>query len=236
MGPVAIVTGGSRGLGRALTAALVERGWAVAIDGRDAASLRAAAAGFGAAVVAVPGDVTDPVHRVRLVAAARRRGSIAALINNASVLGPSPLPRLAEVAPEQLTEVHAVNAVAPLALAQLVLDDLRSSGGVIVNITSDAAVEPYPGWGVYGSAKAALEHWGAVLAVEEPAVKVYSVDPGDMRTRMHQDAFPGEDIGDRPEPEISVPGIVRLLDGSWPSGRYRAQPADMAAAPAGDPS
>ncbi|HEX9530388.1 MAG TPA: SDR family NAD(P)-dependent oxidoreductase, partial [Acidimicrobiales bacterium] len=183
---------------------------------------------LGPAVSAVAGDVADGAHREALVAEARRLGPVRALVNNASTLGPGPLPQLATVGPGELAAVLDVDVVAPLALAQLVLPDLRANRGVVVNVTSDAAVEAYEGWGVYGSAKAALEQWSAVLAVEEPDVRVYAVDPGDMRTRMHQDAFPGEDISDRPEPGASVPGLVALLDGTRPSGRYRAREVEVA--------
>ncbi len=170
----------------------------------------------------IPGDVADQEHRAALVAAAAELGGIDLLVNNASVLGPSPQPRLADYPLDVLTHVFAVNTVAPIALVQLALPHLRERFGTIVNITSDAAVEPYEGWGGYGSSKAALEQAGKVLAAEEPTVHVYTFDPGDMRTRMHQEAFPGEDISDRPEPETVVPALRRLLSDRPDSGRYRA--------------
>jgi NAD(P)-dependent dehydrogenase (short-subunit alcohol dehydrogenase family) len=172
-------------------------------------------------VTALPGDVTDPAHRAALITAAGRLGGLDLLVNNAGILGPSPQPPLRDYPPDVLREVYEVNVVAPMALSQLALPGLRAAHGALVNITSDAAVEPYPGWGGYGSAKAALEHLGRVLAVEEPAVRVWSVDPGDLRTRMHQEAFPGEDIGDRPLPESVVPAFLRLLTERPESGRVR---------------
>ncbi len=214
---VAIITGASRGLGRALAAGLADAGWHVVLDARDAAALHSTAAGIPGAV-AVPGDVTDPVHRAALVAAADRLGGTDLLVNNAGILGPSPQPLLAEYPIGVLREVYEVNVVAPLALAQLVL---RGPVGAIATVTSDAAVEPYPGWGGYGSAKAAVEQLSRVLAAERPDVRVWAVDPGDLRTRMHQEAFPGEDISDRPLPETVVPAFLRLLDSGAASGRIR---------------
>jgi NAD(P)-dependent dehydrogenase (short-subunit alcohol dehydrogenase family) len=225
---VAIVTGASRGLGRAVAGGLVRAGWQVVVDGRDAAALVAAAGALGDAAVALPGDVTDPAHRSALVSAADRLGGLDLLVNNAGVLGPSPQPPLAEYPLDVLRQVFEVNVVAPLALAQLALPALRSRGGAIVNVTSDAAVEPYPGWGGYGSAKAAVEQAGRVLAAEEPGLRVWTVDPGDLRTRMHQEAFPGEDISDRPEPETVVPAFLHLLATRPESGRVRL--ADLAVA------
>jgi NAD(P)-dependent dehydrogenase (short-subunit alcohol dehydrogenase family) len=223
---VAIITGASRGLGRALAAGLATRGWRLVIDGRDAEALAEARWEMPDEVVALPGDVTDPAHRAALVAAANDLGGPDLLVNNAGILGPSPQPPLGAYPPEALREVYEVNVVAPLALAQLALPALRAAAGTLVNITSDAAVEPYPGWGGYGSAKAALEQAGRVLAAEEPAVRVWSVDPGDLRTRMHQEAFPGEDISDRPLPETVVPAFLRLLAERPESGRVRL--ADLA--------
>ena len=211
--PTAIVTGASRGLGLALSRALAERGWRLVIDARDAGPLEAAAAGLPD-VVALPGDVTDPGHRRALVEAAG--GEIDLLVNNASLLGPSPQPALADYPLDVLEEVYRVNVFAPLALIQL------ARARIVLNITSDAAVEPYEGWGGYGSSKAALEQLTAILAAEHPDRRVYAIDPGDMNTRMHQDAFPGEDISDRPPPRDSVPGLLALVDGDLPSGRYRA--------------
>jgi NAD(P)-dependent dehydrogenase (short-subunit alcohol dehydrogenase family) len=224
--PTAIVTGASRGLGFALTAALLRDGRRVVIDARGARELEAAERALAELgdVVAVRGNVIDPEHRRSLAAAAGPE--IDLLVNNASVLGPSPQPALADYPPEVLEHVYRVNVVAPLALAQVVLPRMPE-GGRILNITSDAGVEPYPGWGGYGSSKAALEQLSAILAAERPDLRVYAVDPGDMRTRMHQEAFPGEDISDRPPPEDSVPGLLALIEGDVPSGRYRA--ADLAA-------
>jgi NAD(P)-dependent dehydrogenase (short-subunit alcohol dehydrogenase family) len=219
--PVAIVTGASRGLGLAMARALAARGWRLVVDARGAAELDRAAAELRRLgdVVAIPGDVADDRHRSSLVAAAGPHLDL--LVNNAGVLGPSPQPGLAEYPPAELERVYRVNVFAPLALTQLALPRLRA-GAAIVNVTSDAAVEPYEGWGGYGSAKAALEQLTAVLGAELPDLRVYAVDPGDMRTRMHQAAFPGEDISDRPPPEDSVPGILALIEGALPSGRYRA--------------
>ncbi len=222
--PVAIVTGASRGLGLALTRALSKRGWTLAVDARDGAALSAASTGLDG-VRALAGDVADEDHRRALVEAAG--GPIDLLVNNASVLGPSPQPALADYPLAELRHVYEVNAIAPLALIQLALPSL-AAGAVILDVTSDAAVEAYEGWGGYGSSKAALEQLTAILAAERPDLRVYSVDPGDMRTRMHQEAFPGEDISDRPPPEDSVPGLLALIEGELPSGRYRA--ADLAEA------
>lgn len=215
---VAIVTGASRGLGLALVRALDARGWRVVADARNAPELHAATDGLDG-VVAVAGDVTDAEHRRALVDAAGER--IDLLVNNASTLGPSPRPALADHPLDALRRVYEVNVLAPLGLVQQALPRLRR-GAAILNITSDAAVEPYDGWGGYGSSKAALEQLTAILGAEHPELRVYAVDPGDMRTRMHQDAFPGEDISDRPPPEESVPGLLVLIEGVHPSGRHRA--------------
>ncbi len=216
--PVGIVTGGSRGLGLSLTRALAERGWRVFVDARGREALEASAGGLDG-VRALAGDVADPDHRRALVHAAGER--IDLLVNNASLLGPSPQPALADYPPAELSRVYEVNVVAPLALTQLVLPRL-GPGAAVVNVTSDAAVEAYKGWGGYGSSKAALEQLTAILAAEHPGLRVYCLDPGDMRTQMHQEAFPGEDISDRPPPEDSVRGLLALIEGSRPSGRYRA--------------
>jgi len=229
---VAIVTGASRGLGHALAVGLAGSGWRLVIDGRDPQALAAAADRLRphTTLVALPGDVTDPEHRDALGAAADDLGGLDLLVNNAGILGPSPQPPLAEYPLEVLRQVYEVNVVAPLALTQRALPALRERHGAIVNVTSDAAVEPYPGWGGYGSAKAALEQASRVLAAEEPELRVWWVDPGDLRTRMHQEAFPGEDISDRPLPETVVPAFLRLLAVRPPSGRIRA--ADLAEAAA----
>jgi NAD(P)-dependent dehydrogenase (short-subunit alcohol dehydrogenase family) len=225
---IAIVTGSGQGFGLALTAALAARGTTVIATGRDAARLRTAVDGLPG-VVAAPGDVTDPAHRAELVATARRLGGLDLLVHNAGELGPSPLPSLASYPLDALRGVLETTVLAPLALTQLALPLLRESAGpTVLTLSSDAAVEAYAGWGGYGSAKAALDQLAAVLAVEEPGIRVHAVDPGDMRTAMHQRAFPGEDISDRPEPRTVVPAFLRLLDERPPSGRYRA--ADLAAA------
>jgi NAD(P)-dependent dehydrogenase (short-subunit alcohol dehydrogenase family) len=224
--PHALLTGGSQGFGRALLGALVERGWVVTTDARDAAALRTSTACLPG-VRAVPGDVSDPGHRAALTDAAGDRLDL--LVHNASALGPSPLPALADYPLDALRRVYEVDVLAPLALTQLALPALaRASAPTVVTLSSDAAVEAYPGWGGYGSAKAALDHLAAVLAAERPDLRVYAFDPGDMRTAMHQAAFPGEDIGDRPEPASVVPALLRLLDERPDSGRYRA--ADLTAA------
>jgi NAD(P)-dependent dehydrogenase (short-subunit alcohol dehydrogenase family) len=224
----AIVTGGSHGLGRALVRELSARHWRVVTDGRDPADLAAAVDGL-TGVTAIAGDVTSAAHRADLVAAA---GPIDLVVNNAGGLGPSPLPAVADYPLGDLEALFAVNVVAPVGLVQAALGQL-TAGATIVDITSDAAVEAYAGWGGYGATKAALDHIGRVLAAERSDLRVLTVDPGDMRTRMHQDAFPGEDISDRPPPEASVPAILALVEGVVPSGRYRAADVDVAPAPVG---
>jgi NAD(P)-dependent dehydrogenase (short-subunit alcohol dehydrogenase family) len=227
--PVAIVTGASRGLGRALAGGLRARGWALVIDARDAGDLREAEAQLrraepsDAPLLAVPGDVTDAKHRSALAEAAGSLGGLELVVNNAGVLGPSPLPSLAEYPIAGLREVVEVNLVAPLALFQATAGLLRAApgGGRLVMVTSDAAVEAYSGWGGYGAAKAAVEQLAAVLAAEEPDLHVWWMDPGDLRTRMHQEAFPGEDISDRPLPETVVAPFLRLIESERPSGRVR---------------
>jgi NAD(P)-dependent dehydrogenase (short-subunit alcohol dehydrogenase family) len=228
--PVAVITGASRGLGKALATALAAEGYALVLDARDAAALRAAATSLpGERVRTVPGDVADPAHREQLRQAAASLGGASLLINNASTLGATPLPALAAYPLAELRATFEVNVLAPLALTQLLLPDLRRRGGAMAAITSDAAVEPYAGWGGYGAAKAALEQACNVLAAEEAAIRVWWVDPGDLRTQMHQDAFPGEDISDRPLPEAVVPAFLHLLFERMPSGRYRA--AELMPAP-----
>jgi NAD(P)-dependent dehydrogenase (short-subunit alcohol dehydrogenase family) len=226
---VAIVTGASRGLGQALATGLVQAGWSVVIDGRDRSTLNASAdrmraeATEGASVVAVAGDITDDEHRHALVDAAVALGGLDLLVNNAGTLGTSPLPSLADYPLDELRVAFEVNVVAPLGLVQDVLPFLLDSPRPrLIDITSDAGVEAYEGWGGYGAGKAALDHLGAVLAVEFPSLTVWSVDPGDLRTVMHQAAFPGEDISDRPEPSTVVPAFLDLIDSNRPSGRYRA--------------
>ena len=229
---IALITGASRGLGLALAQALADRGYGLAIDARGSDDLEAAQAALArrAAVTAIPGDVADPAHREELVAAAVRMGRLRLLVNNASVLGPSPQPDLDAYPLELLDAVYRINVLAPLGLIQLALPALSAERGTVLNITSDAGVENYPGWGGYGSSKAALEQLSNVLAAEHPGLRVYWADPGDMRTQMHQDAFPGEDISDRPLPETSVPGLLQLIEGDLPSGRYRARELDRSEA------
>ena len=226
---VALITGASAGLGRALTRALASQGWALVVDARGREALLRASDGLTAAarVVALVGDVTNEEHRQELVDAAAKFGRLDLLVNNASYLGPSPQPRLADYPLEELRRVYEVDVLAPLALVRSALPLLTASGGSIVNVSSDAAVEVYEGWGGYGSAKAALDHATRVLAAEHPDLGVYAFDPGDMRTEMHQQAYPGEDISDRPLPETVVPSFLRLMTERPPSGRYRA--ADLPA-------
>lgn len=219
----ALITGASRGLGLALARSLVQRGWNLIIDARGDEALQAAYTELSphANVTAVTGDITDPAHRQALGVAARAAGELDAVINNAGILGPSPQPPLLDYPLDVLEQVYGTNVIAQLGVLQAVRHFLKP-GARIINVTSDAAVEAYEGWGGYGSSKAAFEQLSAVLAAENPAYRVYWVDPGDIRTQMHQEAFPGEDIGDRPLPEVNVPGFVALLEGEWESGRYRA--------------
>ncbi len=218
--PVAVITGASRGLGAALAHALAQRGWELVVDARDPEAL--AAATGGTTLHAVPGDVTDPDHRQHLADTAAALGGADLLVNNASTLGASPMPSVADLDEPTLRRTLETNVVAPHALTRLLLPQLTTRRGTVLNISSDAAVEAYDGWGAYGSSKAALDHLTRILAAERPGLRVYAVDPGDMRTQMHQDAFPGEDISDRPEPASVVPHLLALLDGDLPSGRYRA--------------
>jgi len=218
----ALVTGASRGLGLALARALAERGWSLVIDARGADALEAARTELAELthVLAVPGDVSDPRHRDRLIAAVE--GPLDLLVNNASSLGASPLPPLADYPLEVLEHVFRVNVVAPLALVQRALPVL-APGARILNVSSDAAVEAYEGWGGYGASKAALDQLTNVLAAERPDLHIYAVDPGDMNTQMQQDAYPGEDVSDRPPPAESIPGLLALVEGELPSGRYSAR-------------
>ena len=220
----ALITGASRGLGLALARALADEGWTLIIDARGKDALESARAELSerTSVSAIPGDVSDPEHRAALAKAAREVGGLDALVNNASILGPSPQPALLDYPLDVLEEVYRTNTLSPLALVQVLGNELKQDARVI-NVTSDAAVEPYEGWGGYGSSKAALEQLSNILAAENPNLRVYRVDPGDMRTRMHQEAFPDEDISDRPLPEESVPGFLELITGDLPSGRYEAR-------------
>ena len=223
----AIVTGASRGFGFSVAGQLAQQDWNLVVDARTSTDLERAVAEFDALgsgeVRSLAGDITDPAHARGLVEAAAELGSLSLLVNNAGILGPSPQPRLAAYPLDSLEEVLDVYVVAPLRLIQLALPRLRDNAGTVINVTSDAAVEAYEGWGGYGSAKAALEQISKVLSVEEPDVTVYWLDPGDMRTRMHQEAFPDEDIGDRPLPETRAPAVIRLLNETPPSGRYTAE-------------
>ena len=226
--PVAVITGASRGLGLAIMDELAGRGWDLIVDARETDALSQAVADVHSErVTAIPGDVSDADHREAIADAVREAGRIDLLVNNASTLGLSPMPVLERWPIEQLERVYRVNVFAPLGLIQRLLPGLRAESGVIVNITSDAGAEPYEGWGGYGSSKAALDQLTAIFAAEQPSVRVYSFDPGDMRTVMHQDAFPGEDISDRPEPGTVVPSLLRLIEDRPESGRYRS--GDLAA-------
>jgi NAD(P)-dependent dehydrogenase (short-subunit alcohol dehydrogenase family) len=220
----AMITGASRGLGLALARTLAEDGWTLIIDARTEEALESARAELSryTHVIAISGDVTDPEHREDLAEAAREVGGVDALVNNASILGPSPQPDLLDYPLDVIEQVYRNNVISPLALIQALNNELKPQARII-NVTSDAAVEPYEGWGGYGSSKAALEQLSNILAAENPDLRVYRVDPGDMRTQMQQEAFPDEDISDRPLPEESVPGFIELLTGDLPSGRYKAR-------------
>jgi NAD(P)-dependent dehydrogenase (short-subunit alcohol dehydrogenase family) len=219
--PVALITGASAGLGLATARALTAQNWTLIVDARRETRLREAIAGLPD-VTAIPGDIADPAHRRELAAAVDTAGRLDLLVNNASRLGPSPQPPLAGYPLDELERVYQVGVFAPLALTQLLIGHLTDARGTLINISSDAAAEAYPGWGGYGSAKAALDQLTAVLAAEHPDLSVYAVDPGDMRTEMHQQAFPGEDISDRPEPGTVVPALLHLIERRPESGRYRA--------------
>ena len=214
--PLAVITGASRGLGAALATALDLRGWDLVVDARHSEVLQATPGHR------VAGDVTDPAHRQELADTAERLGGADLLVNNASTLGATPMPAVADLDTDTFTATLATNVVAPHALTRLLLPQLLAHRGTVLNLTSDASVEPYEGWAAYGASKAALDHLTRILAVEQPSLRVYAVDPGDMRTQTHQDAFPGEDISDRPEPATVVPHLLALLDGNLPTGRLRA--------------
>lgn len=221
---VALITGASAGLGLALAHGLADAGWSLILDARRAGPLELAALDLvdRTDLLAIDGDVTDPAHREQLAGAVAELGRLDLLVNNASHLGPSPQPPLATYPVDELRRVYEVDVIAPIALTQLLLPFLIESRGTIIDVSSDAAVEPYQGWGGYGSAKAALDHATAILAAEHPDLAVYAVDPGDMRTAMHQAAFPDEDISDRPEPSAVVPGFLELIAARPASGRYKA--------------
>ncbi|HEY0757050.1 MAG TPA: SDR family oxidoreductase [Ktedonobacteraceae bacterium] len=221
---LALITGASRGLGLALARQLAQQSWDLIIDARGTEALETARLELSqwTNVVALAGDVTVAEHRKALAQAVSKAGKLALLVNNASILGPSPQPALLDYPLATLEQVYRANTLAPLALIQE-LSPFLHAGACIINITSDAGVEAYEGWGGYGSSKAALEQLSHILAAERPSWRVYWVDPGDMRTRMHQEAFPGEDISDRPLPEVSVPGLYKLITGNLPSGRYAAR-------------
>jgi NAD(P)-dependent dehydrogenase (short-subunit alcohol dehydrogenase family) len=230
----ALITGASRGLGLALARQLAQHGWSLIIDARGAEALETVHKELAqhTHITVIAGDIADPAHRRALAVAARAAGGLDAVVNNASILGPSPQPPLLDYPLEVLDQVYRVNVIAPLALLQAVRAELKSNVRII-NITSDAGVEAYPGWGGYGSSKAALEQLSAILAAENPNWRVYWVDPGDMRTQMQQEAFPGEDISDRPLPEESVPGLIELIEGDRPSGRYKAREITETETPSG---
>jgi NAD(P)-dependent dehydrogenase (short-subunit alcohol dehydrogenase family) len=220
----ALITGASRGLGLALARQLAQNGWGLVIDARGKKALEAARIELSekTKVIAIPGDITLEAHRKKLARAADELGGLDALINNASFLGPSPQPSLLEYPLDALEKVYRTNILAPLGLIQTLHPALKLDA-CVMNITSDAGVEAYGGWGGYGSSKAALEHLTHIFAEENPSLRVYWVDPGDMQTQMQQEAFPGEDISDRALPEESVPGLLALIAGDLPSGRYRTQ-------------
>lgn len=219
-----LITGASRGLGFALANALHNDGWKLIIDSRNSDALAIAHRDLGSDdnIIAIPGDITDSGHQAALLHAAAAIDGLDLVINNAGMLGPSPQPYLLDYPLDVLRDVFYTNVIAPLGILQTLKDQLKP-GAVIINVTSDAAREAYEGWGGYGASKAALEQISAVLAVEHPELRVYWVDPGDMRTQMHQEAFPNEDISDRPLPDASVPGFLKLIEGTLPSGRYAAR-------------
>jgi len=220
---VALITGASRGLGFAIAKVLAEKNWSLIIDARGDDALENARYKLSILtnVIAISGDVNDSTHRLELAKAVKKFGRLDAVINNASTLGVSPQPTLLNYPLNVLLSVYITNVISPLALIQAV-QEWFASDTRIINVTSDAGVEAYVGWGGYGSSKAALEHLSAILA-EENDQKVYWIDPGDMQTQMHQEAFPDDDISDRPLPDLSAPAFLTLLEGDLPSGRYQAQ-------------
>ncbi|MEU6230213.1 SDR family oxidoreductase [Streptomyces sp. NPDC047042] len=223
--PVAIITGASKGLGRALASALAQRGWDLVLDARTPEVLHATAEALGAyggRVEALAGDVTDAGHRAGLVSAARKLGGLDLLVSNASALGAEPLVRLEGLPLEGLRRALEVNVVAALGLVQEALPLLRdAAAGAVIAVSSDAAAEAYETWGGYGASKAALDQLAAVLAEEEPGLRVWAVDPGDMGTELYAAAVP-DDAEPRPAPDSVVPAFLRLLDERPASGRYSA--------------
>jgi NAD(P)-dependent dehydrogenase (short-subunit alcohol dehydrogenase family) len=217
---VALVTGGSAGLGLALVGELARQGWRVVTDGRNEEKFKEAE--LPERVTVVVGDLTDAGHRDRLRTEVERHGRLDLLVHNASTLGPLPMRPLSEVDIPDLTQVWRTNIGGPLVLTSALLPWLREADGVLLSISSDAAVHHYETWGLYGASKAALDHVTLTYAAET-GLRAYAVDPGDMRTAMHQDAFPGEDISDRPLPVTVVPHLLALLDARPESGRYRAE-------------
>lgn len=234
--PRALITGGSAGLGRALASGLATRNWHLIITGRRVDRLRTAAEGLSgaASVTWIAGDVADPGHRADLVDEVDRHRSLDLLVNNASSLGPTPLRALGLLSPDDVRAVLAVNLLAPFALTVSLLPALARAHGMVIGISSDAAVEHYPGWGAYGASKAALDHLTLTLGVENPDIACYAIDPGDMQTDMQRAAFPGQDISDRRLPQDVVPALLDLIGRRPPSGRYSAGAAR--AEPAGEQS
>lgn len=221
----ALITGASRGLGLALATALAKEGWQLIINGRNASALLKVQNELSAfaKVEAISGDLIDEIHLLQFPERAARLGGLDLVVNNASTLGASPQPALLEYKIEDLHQIFHTNVIAPLSLLQKLREQMKPKA-VVINISSDAAVEAYAGWGGYGASKAALDHLTAILAKENPQWQIYSFDPGDMRTRLHQEAFPGEDISDRPLPEeVAVPGLLKLIRSSPPAGRYLAK-------------
>ena len=220
----AVITGASRGLGLAIARELARKGWQLIINARGEAALQEAYAELSLVtrVTAVSGSITDKAHRDALAVAAKAAGGVDVVINNAGILGPSPLPALIDYPLDELAQVFQVNVVAQLGVLQVLQLTLKD-GARIINLSSEAAVDAFKGWGGYGASKAAFDLLSAVLAEENPLWRVYWVDPGDMRTQMYQEAFPEEDVSDRPSPGVSVPGILQLIEGDLENGRYQAK-------------
>ena len=228
--PVTLITGASKGLGAEIARQLAERGHRLMLTARRVEPLQVLADELAAQtdVLALPGDVADAAHLRRLVSTGLERfGRIDVLINNASTVGVSPMPTLTAYPLDTLTDLFRTNTIAPLHLIQATLPDMLSRGtGIIVNISSDAAVQAYPTWGGYGMSKAALEHLSRVLAaeLEGSGIRVFVVDPGDMDTEMHRAAEPGVDLSGLPGPAPAAQAIVRLIEQERaPFGRFEAQ-------------